>query len=961
MNKGPAQKRKGSHKPKSKGSILDQVRRRLSINRDSGPTVTLPRRYSSGYTSSDFEEAEKPKLTIMDMKEVYKVKTGIAALKAAGMQEAFVGQLIDQLQSTGGFMVLRAGGLPPAYNRKVSPKSGLNLTKTSNQGFFKGALAKNHRFTRIITDKSGEKKPLGHHHKDRARMNATDPDQRQNYTHMTVRRDEILRELREGGDLELIGYKKGEEIRFRYKEGKGNPDFKGEFILKLDEAQEFIPHYARSWDKPENDEAFDREKGIIPLPENQTIIPPDEWESLYHYLENHEVPCYFTDELGSRPVPAEVFADSNGLRIAGDWDGCGLSIPGWVPNEARIEYNTFDRKSDFNAEALIEASEQFLKHYQDRIKEKSSKLSQTEEAVLEMKMEDLYTEFSKGRAGCISPYEFVNNCIANKLYQKREFFKDDDKDKNLNEIYSLALNAGRVKLAETGSLESSKQHAITVASALVARSRNTDILKAHPNLTQAGLESSTIEQKKREEITSHLQTYLNSQLENDADFIQLKSDVSQEEIEVLLQGREHIEIPPINYDINVDNLFQHGYDMRNPYGSNLEGSWLMIHNGVTYYGDTQEQLAKMLLVDGILTEEHQFPITFSADMTKGWAEVIEKQQSLRHFSEARTSAEDEQDVDVLEENTKVSGIFMKTEQAYNKYLRLQSIANELESGTADALHDYSAEIGIILIDYPNHQQVVPNSCIQCFFQQAEQAAQSSGLDQIHVDALKQVFINHQKLLDCSSTSIPDSVLEDFTRKIMNDVDTLKGKISVLEQREDTEENAIKIVQLKKQLEPYSELANAMNILNIDLQNRHISQLTAHIEQEKPPPSPLVTPRRPPDEISKTVRGNDIKDRRNPPTPMLFSSHSQRLGASLQFGDRQTAASHFSTARVDTSDANQAKQEAPSSDVRQSAARDGTFLTSFQQSRQRTGTIESNREDAKPQVDEDKTRKIGRKI
>ncbi len=71
--------------------------------------------------------------------------------------------------------------------------------------------------------------------------------------------------------------------------------------------------------------------------------------------------------------------------------------------------------------------------------------------------------------------------------------------------------------------------------------------------------------------------------------------------------------------------------MRNPYGSNLEGAWLMVtSNGLIVHGDTEEQLVEVLLTEGFL-EKNLITVSHGANMSAGWDRVIERQIQLAHL------------------------------------------------------------------------------------------------------------------------------------------------------------------------------------------------------------------------------------------------------------------------------------------------------------------------------------------
>ena len=94
-------------------------------------------------------------------------------------------------------------------------------------------------------------------------------------------------------------------------------------------------------------------------------------------------------------------------------------------------------------------------------------------------------------------------------------------------------------------------------------------------------------------------------------------------------GSKNYDLPHFQHDVNVHDLYQHGFDMRNPYGSNLEGAWLLVTDdgGSVFYGETQEQLIEVLLTDDFL-EKNLIDVSHGADLAAGWGRVIERQLEL---------------------------------------------------------------------------------------------------------------------------------------------------------------------------------------------------------------------------------------------------------------------------------------------------------------------------------------------
>ena len=128
------------------------------------------------------------------------LKINQSAMSACGMQPEFAAHLMQQCNAMGVSVVLRAGS-PPVYNQKRGPKTGFTLSKTSTQGLFKGSLAKDVRFTRVVpiidprTKKTISRKTIGHVQKDKEHLllSPKNPD----YLHtvpLTVTMQDVLKE-----------------------------------------------------------------------------------------------------------------------------------------------------------------------------------------------------------------------------------------------------------------------------------------------------------------------------------------------------------------------------------------------------------------------------------------------------------------------------------------------------------------------------------------------------------------------------------------------------------------------------------------------------------------------------------------------------------------------------------------------------------------------------------------------
>jgi hypothetical protein len=104
----------------------------------------------------------------------------------------------------------------------------------------------------------------------------------------------------------------------------------------------------------------------------------------------------------------------------------------------------------------------------------------------------------------------------------------------------------------------------------------------------------------------------------------------------LEQGNADYNMPHPQHDRNIQDLFQHGFDMQNPNGANLDGAWIMITpEGGILYGDTQKQLIDTMLLDDFLLQ-NIIQINPHADMQAGWGHVISKQIALGQTIPSKT-------------------------------------------------------------------------------------------------------------------------------------------------------------------------------------------------------------------------------------------------------------------------------------------------------------------------------------
>ncbi|MFY7698112.1 MAG: hypothetical protein ACOVQX_04770 [Legionella sp.] len=579
---------------------------------------------------------------------------GQQAIVAAGAQSEFVAANMIQAKALGCCVILRAGE-PPQYNKERSPKSGINLSKTSKQGFFKGAIAEELRFARLMDN--GE--PLPHHAKDAAHLllSPIDPDY-QHTMQLDLNMHDILREVGPNGDLQVLGYDhQTGYLRLEYKEGCGphtkNADFNGQFVINILAGEEKPIFYSREWDSAWHDPNWDVSQSIIKKPPELASIPDEVYKKVF----NHKFFLHYTESKHSNIRPSElkaanVFANrprsadefriamgkqhpqydlvesckdigeilltlkqqvpeqanrvildiynKSGSIIAGDWDGLALGHPpaldlkytdvidGFAPQEEGIK----------NRQLLMQLSEQYLTECKAKAHEKLSNhqpINAFEEKLLSVSsLSSIVSQFALERAGCVTVHEFVYQQVLNDSYRDK-----------LNQHYGERYNMVAVQAA-MDKLVSMKDYLTPDTMTQAAK----NLLRAELAISDSILPTSMFD-KLVTHMVNHYQLAVTS-------------------------PQEAYVLPHIQYDMNVHDLYQHGFDMRNPYGSNLEGAWFLITaDGTTIYGYSQEQLIEVLLTGDFLVNNH-IDISHGADMASGWSRVIERQIELKQLIPEKT-------------------------------------------------------------------------------------------------------------------------------------------------------------------------------------------------------------------------------------------------------------------------------------------------------------------------------------
>lgn len=609
--------------------------------------------------------SENSKLLIAQNPRDQGILIGTPAMIAAGAQSEFIAANILQAHSLNCAVILRAGA-PPQYNKHRSPKSGLNLSKTSNQGFFKGSLSAELRFGRL--DSKGEAQ--AHAPKDALHLKLvpTDPD----YQHtmpLDININDIIRELRPEGDLMVLGYNEESGLlRMAYKYGHGpktdtsDPHhFNGQFVINLKDGEDIPQFYSREWDKAEHDPDWNHEKQVIKKPSQLEAIPDELYEKIFKhtfklgYTESKSETVCAEDILSAkvfadRPRNAQDFKaamgeshpsymqikncdsfsqildtlktiftpdrandlirevyNKSGSIISGDWDGMLLGHPKDLQPKFAVVFNTFASGIDGleNQENLLTESDNYLNEIKLIAKIKKAQgrsISAFEEQVLFIpSITEIVSDFSLARAGCITPYEFVFQQVLNYAYR-------DQLNTHYGEKYDLCA------------LQKVMDKLISIKETIPKDKLRERVLQMIKD--ELLLVGTTISELMLNSLSEHVINHM---------------PLAEKETSYLL--------PHLQHDMNLQDLYQHGFDMRNPYGCNLEGAWLLIsEDGGVLYGKTQEQLIEVLLTGDFLKKNH-INVNPAAAMSLGWDRVIEKQILLNQSIPPETLAIYEQYID----------------------------------------------------------------------------------------------------------------------------------------------------------------------------------------------------------------------------------------------------------------------------------------------------------------------------
>lgn len=194
-------------------------------------------------------------------------------------------------------------------------------------------------------------------------------------------------------------------------------------------------------------------------------------------------------------------------------------------------------------------------------------------------------------AGCITPFEFVNQQIINYTHSLPN-----------NDILGVEVEIPYLQAALQQGLQqyfsdNEKQRSIDLAIEKAIRFFKRKHKTSQPELSEVT----------HANCITHLKLHLKFAIKNRA------------------HDWQHYQIPHPDYDHYVHHYFQHGFAMRNPNSPDCGGAWFMIDaDGFLLYGENQTQLTQVMLRPGYL-EQNRLDVSPLVEMEQGWGDIVRQQ------------------------------------------------------------------------------------------------------------------------------------------------------------------------------------------------------------------------------------------------------------------------------------------------------------------------------------------------
>ena len=344
-----------------------------------------------------------------------------------------------------------------------------------------------------------------------------------------------------------------------------------------------------------------------------------------------------------------------GRIITSDWDGLVLSVPhNLVDKPEFLEiFNAFDKDQ---VDELKKRANAYLKYLAEEL-EQNNPDTNLGKVLSGLELKDLEQAVPVERFGIVTPVELVFNMLTNYCYKLSDNLAYGEQPKDQHKWEKIVQESFKLGIFN---LEAYHQHlrfqmerprdfpelAEFIRGAVDAGARD---LKAYYEFLP-----------QEPHYKDHLQRVEHWIINNDDNVKKINDELEHlHEVGLSLQNikvRQYIDewlrlnlinqaigiMHHIDYDHNLDRVFEHGYDMNSPYGPELDGAWFLVTNGLPVYGDKQSQLFELLLNnDGAMLKATFMAVSpeciiASRDGEISWCDIVAKQLELGQFVKPET-------------------------------------------------------------------------------------------------------------------------------------------------------------------------------------------------------------------------------------------------------------------------------------------------------------------------------------
>lgn len=307
--------------------------------------------------------------------------------------------------------------------KPYAQKTGMTLSKSINWGPAKGLIPYTDLFSKMYTDEKHFGKTFGIHKNDKKYRTKYFNNGDLKVAHVKETLISILNRSDEKRDYEILQIEKYNHewcLTFKCNPDKCPKAINEHFFIKLAQGKNIPKLDENTWNLDEIDTTLFNNK----FKESKCDLEQDSLlykEFTVYYKGEQSYTFYDSKEqkenriINATDKPIPIVANKHGVPFTGDWDLLMVGHPPDIKQKYRQVINTFDIKNyNHNKNTLRNLSDKYfdflITKFPDIKKELAAKLKANN-----IIFADLVSEFSLSRAGCITPYEFVQNTMINCL------------------------------------------------------------------------------------------------------------------------------------------------------------------------------------------------------------------------------------------------------------------------------------------------------------------------------------------------------------------------------------------------------------------------------------------------------------------------------------------------------------------------------------------------------------------